>query len=388
MRQGFLDPLAPMTFKILPRDQRADVNVNSEAFAVNPVTSGPFRVDRDRQSDEKNRECRFFVANPYYRLRPSKHGAPHLQEVRFYTYNDAVDEMSKGTLDLVLDLTAEEAQKLARGQLEVPLPSRTVPNRRIYFLAINTKKLEPFGVDLRRAISCAIDRETLLTKHFRGPLKEVHKALAGPFPVGSWACKRNPAAKGTPTLFDPDTAHLLKEQQSVRQAAQESSRTPWKLQYTDDHPALEKALKDLCDQVKALTGVVLEPARCSPQQLRENVEVSKAYEVAYYHYDFPDDTYWLGPLFGKPPEADQDQNIFRYQKPQLTQLLDGVKSFRSFAKVQEYQWETQELLNREMPFVPLWQLDPLLAYRRDVQPKALDPQQPFSNLEEWHLLRK
>ena len=69
-------------------------------------------------------------------------------------------------------------------------------------------------------------------------------------------------------------------------------------------------------------------------------------------------------------------------------LLDGIKNYRNFAKVQEHQWSTQSWLNKQMPFIPLWQLDPLLAYRRDVTPAGLDPLLVFSNIEEWHLMRR
>jgi ABC-type transport system substrate-binding protein len=389
LRQGFVDALAPMTFKILPRDQR---QVNTEKFAMNPVTSGPYRLDGAR-SDEAQRPCVVFFANPNYKLRPSKKGAPHIEEIRFYTYSNPVEELRAGKLDLVLDLTAKEAQALVEkqnaGQLHVPLPSQTVPNRRIYFLAVNTHRLA--DKDLRQALSFAIDRETLLNKYFRSERNvSVHKALTGPFPVGSWACKQNgnnPSGKSGPGLFNRDTAKLLKEQQAVLAAAKAG---PYKLSYADDgNPALGAAMKDLCAQVKELTGVELVPTPRSSYNLRGDVEGDKAYDLAYYHYDFPDTSYWLGPLFGPPPgTGDDSKNIFKYQNANLTTLLDGMKSYRDFAKVQEHQWLTQDLLNSELPFIPLWQLDPLLAYHRDVQPATLDPLLVFSNIEQWRLMRK
>lgn len=393
MRQGFLDPLALMTFKIVPRDQQK-APVNDEKFALNPVTSGPFLREGEGSDEQlRQRQCQFFSANPSYRSRPTKNGAPHIQEIRFYTSSNAVEDLSAGKLDLVLDLTATEAQELLQKQnaglpIEAPLPSQTVPNRRIYFLAINTRKLA--DAELRQALSYAIDRETLLNKHFRGPLNtRVHKALNGPFPVGSWACNQNgndAANKVAPKLFKPDAAKFLKDQPSVRQAVKDG---PWKLNYPDGDPALADAMKELCAQVKELTGVVLEPKPLTPYQLREDVEVTKKYDLAYYHYDFPDEIYWLAPLFGPPAGTDDDNNnIFKFQNLDLSKLLAGTKSYRDFAMVQKHQWETHELLNRQMPFIPLWQLDPLLAYRREVQPALLDPLLPFSNIEEWRLLRK
>jgi ABC-type oligopeptide transport system substrate-binding subunit len=147
-------------------------------------------------------------------------------------------------------------------------------------------------------------------------------------------------------------------------------------------------MKELCAQVKELTGVVLEPRSCDPYQLREDVEQRKNYDLAYYHYDFPDESYWLAPLFGPPPGREDDTNIFKYHNVELTKLLDGTKNFRDFAKVQEHQRLIHGFLNREMPFIPLWQLDPLLAYRNEVKPSAMDPLLLFGNIEEWRLQHK
>jgi peptide/nickel transport system substrate-binding protein len=380
LKQGFLDSLALMTFKILPCDEP----VTKEEFAVKPLTSGPFRVNPLPRSDENRRDYIAFVANPTYGRRLTKQRMPHIQEVRFYSYtgnSNIADELSKGRLDLVLDLTAKETELLLQkqnGNIVVPMPSSTVLNRRIYFLAVNTHRLE--DAKLRQALSSAIDRAELLNKHFRAALKgPLHKVLNGPFPVGSWACKaENDADKTSQKLFDLQRAKLLKPQGRVG---------PFKLKYVADDPAVEEAMKELCAQVKDRTGVVLEPTPCTAYKLCEDVEKTKDFDLAYYHYDFPDESYWLAPLLGAPPGT-EDTNMFKFQQTDLSSLLAGTRNFRDFAVFQKYQWSMQDLLNRELPFIPLWQLDPLLAYRSDVRPVALDPLLVFSNIEEWHLLRK
>jgi hypothetical protein len=109
--------------------------------------------------------------------------------------------------------------------------------------------------------------------------------------------------------------------------------------------------------------------------------------LAYYHYDFPDDGYWLAPLLGPPPHAGENENgnMFRFTHPDILKLLAGTESYRNFAEVRKYQWQIHDLLHKQMPFIPLWQLDPLLAYRREVKPDGLDPCKVFSNIEEWRV---
>jgi peptide/nickel transport system substrate-binding protein len=400
LKQGFLDPLALMTFKILPRDRMELQAVNRKEFAKNPVCSGPFRLDAERHSDEEGRECVFFVANPSYSLRSTKRGLPHIQEIRFYSYDNAVERLEHNKLDLVLDLTAQEAEELRQRSeklnLEVATPSPMVPNRRIYFLAINNKKLKDKG--LRKALAYAINREALLNTHFRGPLKgQIHKVLNGPFPVGSWAC--NPAITNRQRansldLFDEGRARDLSQQPAVREVVSEGGT--WKLQYPEGDPALAEAMKALCAQVKELTGIVLEPTPCDPYKLREDVEETQIYHLAYYHYDFPDETYWLAPLLGAPSRAvkgtddqnaDPKENMFCFPLADLPVPLGEATKYRDFVTVRKNMWALHEWLLSEMPFIPLWQLDPLLAHQRAVKPGVIDPLLVFSDIENWRLKR-
>ncbi len=101
LRQGYLDPLALMTFKILPDGAAVD----GEAFAQKPVGSGPFLYEGIKV-DDQGRQYAGFTANPNYGSRPSKLGLPRIQEVRFYRSTDPVKDLDGGRIDLALDLTA------------------------------------------------------------------------------------------------------------------------------------------------------------------------------------------------------------------------------------------------------------------------------------------
>jgi hypothetical protein len=49
----------------------------------------------------------------------------------------------------------------------------------------------------------------------------------------------------------------------------------------------------------------------------------------------------------------------------------------------------REFLEKEMPFIPLWQLNPLHAYRMDeIQTVPFDPHLLFTDLEHWRVTKQ
>jgi hypothetical protein len=58
---------------------------------------------------------------------------------------------------------------------------------------------------------------------------------------------------------------------------------------------------------------------------------------------------------------------------------------RDFAQVQKRTHQIHEILVREMPLIPLWQLDPLSAWAKHVKPGAVDPLLVFTDIEHWQL---
>lgn len=379
LSQGCLDPLALMTFKVLPQG----ANVDGEAFAQKPVGSGPFHF-AGRHS-EGSRPYALFELSPNYGSRPDKSGRPSIREVRFFAYTDAVKEFELGHLDLALDLTAEEAAKLRNApKVRVDLPRPTTPNRRVYFLALNQRRALLKNVKLRRALAYAVNREKLLDDCFRGGLK-IDKALNGPYPAGSWACNpelKKDRAKDSLDLFDEARARAL-----AREALEEL-RVPsprLTLLYPADDARLAKAVEALRDQVRAATGIELAPVAKEAHDLRHEVEVANDYDLAYYHYDFPDETYWLGPLLGAPGGR---ENYLGAPGGAALTLLQEARGRRHFADVRKHTWLAHEQLLQEMPLVPLWQLDPLAALHEDLEAVPFDPLLVFTDVGRWSVQRK
>jgi ABC-type transport system substrate-binding protein len=391
LSKGYIEPLALMTAKILPKSAVKPGQEDSESFGARPVGSGPF-VYAGRQS-EQGRTFAAFVPNANYAARPGKFGMPRFREVRFYLYQDesVLDDVRNKQLDLVLDLTADEAAQLRDGRekyrFAVRMPAANEPNRRVYFLAVNHRRAPLDDKNLRGALSLAINREKLLDAHYRGKLgRDVHKALNSPYPVGCWACDPKLVSrteKNSQDPFDPIGAKT-----KFAEAAKSLGRGELKLtlKYPAGDPALEKAMKDLAEQVHELLGVTLEPVPVGARALRDAVETTGDFELAYCHFDFADDTYWLGPLLGptRRPGGEVMENAFGFKNDDLRRLLEESITYREFAEVQKCTRAIHKLLAREeTPLIPLWQLDPLHAVAAEVQAPPFDPQRVFTDVEKW-----
>jgi ABC-type oligopeptide transport system substrate-binding subunit len=378
LRQGMFDPLAVLTFKILPTSANL-ARPDDQAFSQQPVGSGPFQlVDRERQAWERNMGGVVFVANSTYeRSRPGS--VPQVEEIRFYRSENPVDDFKEGRLHLLLDVPPErvkEIQDESRG-LSGLVSIRTLPNRRIHFLAVNHRRRALQNEALRRALAHAVNRDDILNKVFRGDLtagvQPPHRPLTGPFPPGCWACKPN-----------------LESKLAGGAAAGRDAPVRLSLKYPSD----DLRVREACMQIKAQVGSAgvelnLEPR--SPHQLHHEVEVLQDYELAYYSFDYASEAYWLWPLFNTHPQAlaAGGTNYLGYQNDgELESAFQNAMARREFSKIQQAMYNIHEQFNQKMPFIPLWQLDTVVAIHKDLKADNIDPLLIFSDVERWQLLKK
>jgi ABC-type transport system substrate-binding protein len=374
LRQGYLDPLSLMTFKVLPAASNLD-SPDDLSFARKPIGSGPYQF----QGKEGNAVV--FTANPNYR-RADKPGLPQIREIRFAHSENPAHDFADGKLHLLLDLPTDKISQLKSLK---GVTIQTLPNRRIYFLAVNHRSRLLQNEDLRRAIAHAIDRTKILNDVFRGELKgeatPPHRALNGPYPPGSWACKSNLPADP----FDPALAKVL-----AGKVKSVSTRLKLSLKFPNDDPNVKPACEAIRDQVAGI-GLQLELESKPPRQLHDEVELGHDFELAYYHYDYPTEAYWLWPLFNPNAKAlDRGgKNFLGYQNDgQLESLFIKSMAYRDFHEVQGRTQEIHAYLYQKMPLIPLWQLDTHLAIHDDLKPVRLDPLLVFTDAEQWKLEKK
>jgi ABC-type oligopeptide transport system substrate-binding subunit len=384
LRQGFLEPLTLMTFKILPASV---ARPDDPDFAQRPVGSGPYKLRPEPES-----RSTVFVLNENYH-RAEGRPLPQIREVRFFHSENPSQDFQSGKLHLLLDLPTpglEAIKSLANVSYE------TYRNRRVYFLAVNHRVPALQDQKLRKALAHSINRSKILDDVFRsflaGTPNAPHRPLNSPFPSDCWVAM--PSLKADP--FDPALAKGLADE--VR-AGSPTIRLKLKYPEDDQNSIADRQVRQACeairDQLRDLnTGIELDLIPRKTRELHREVELDHDYELAYYHYDFPDDLYWLWPLFNTNSAALErgGTNYLGYRNDsELESEFQAVMTHRDFARVQQAMRAIQGILRTKMPLIPLWQLDTNIAFHKDLfssPPKDLDPLVVFADIEKWKLGRK
>jgi ABC-type oligopeptide transport system substrate-binding subunit len=164
------------------------------------------------------------------------------------------------------------------------------------------------------------------------------------------------------------------------------------LKYPDDGRGPDSPVRKACELIRDQLrdcdpGIEMELLPRRVAALHREVEVDHDYELAYYWYDFPDESYWLWPLFdpeGRARERGGGNYLGYCNDSELEANFRKVMGHREFGKVQRFTHTIDEILHDHMPLIPLWQLDTHIAYK-DVNPVNLEvnPLLVFGDVDQW-----
>jgi ABC-type transport system substrate-binding protein len=382
LKHGLLDPYAPLGFYILPRKYRGHslTRADDSAFAKAPVGSGPY-VYRGRKQ-EGTRMVAVFGANPFYASPGTKRVS--VREIRMIAWQDVRALAQQPVPHLILDVPERSLDALKqKGYGEVHARA----NRRVYFLAVNHRVPALANPDLRRALAHAIARDKILQDCFRGTgeAAKLDVPLSGPFPARCWASCPPPRVPNDP--YQPELARSF-----AKKVGRTSSQLQLSLKYPAEAPGVQAACAAIAEQVtnlfaEASVNITLRLVPLGPQEMRAALR-ARDYELAYHHWDFADDNYWLWPLFDPHPEALRagGSNFLGYDNDaKLQTLLRSAMSHRQFAAVRDIQHGIHAHLYERMPLIPLWQLSRTCAVHSSLSAPALDPQRTFATILDWRL---
>lgn len=387
-RQAHLDPLALLNFDLLPAHLLLpDRTPRNLAFGKAPVGTGPYVF-----AGIEGKEA-IFRANPNYR-RPHAPTGPSIQEIRLVQYEDiqqARQALANGTLHLLTDFSTRERDALT-GIPQVDLLDPTQPrdlsppylaNGRVYWLVPNFRQKAMQNLDLRLAISHAIDRERILNEVFRGKDRKYHQALNGPFPLNSWAY--NPAL--TPDRESPYKPEAARNHITRARQALGGVLPSLKLRYATNEPAAAAAVQQIANALKSIDLNVQVEGVPYQQLMAELASDRPQFDLLYWRHDFENETLNLWPLFDPQGIGPRGRNFMGFERDsQVEGRFREIQQHRDYGFIREKAQMLHDLLTmQKMVLIPLWQLDRHVAVHRNLRPTRIHPHYIVEDIEAWQL---
>ncbi len=318
---------------------------DTKAFGEKPVTVGPYKF----QSWEHNKAIKV-VKDPAYKggIKVKNGG------VEFRSYTDATAayrDVQAGNLD-VLDTLPASARKTF--QTDNTVQAINDPGSVIQMFTIPTY-MKHFGQDQegklrRQAVSMSIDRATIIKKVLSGTAKEVHDFTAPVIPGYSTDIKGSDVLKYNPTK----AKELWAEANKI---------SPWgegdtfKIAYNAD--GAHKEIYDaVTNSIKNALGI---QAAGNPlptfSEFRSNVQNRKFTDSAFrsgWQPDYPSPESYLSSNFASSAANGNGSNDGDYKNPEFDGLMDKAASAKSIDEANKIYQQSEELLFRDLPAVPLY----------------------------------
>ena len=304
-----------------------------EAFGKNPVGAGPFLLDHWTENEEI-----VVVRNPHY-----SGGWPGtLDRITFAIFQDldaAYNDLLGGGID-VLDFLPPSA--LLDDQYTRDLPGRNARRESSNFTYIGFRLTDPDVADpaVRKAISMAIDRDTIIDRIFSGAFT----------PASGWVSPvvdgYRPGACGEYCVFDPDAARALLEQ------AGGFPGDTLSMSYNADggHKAMAEAVCNSVEQALRIDCVATPVVDFGTYltQLRDG-EIDGMWRGGWI-MDYPSIENYLAPVYGPASGA----NPFRYQSEAFNSLLTQAASAPSIEEANTLYQAAEDELAQDFPSIPMW----------------------------------
>jgi len=281
------------------------------------------------------------IQNPATRTLNLKNGNAHIQRI-----NSAVEyEELLGRQDIVIktDLTPD-----------------------IHYLAFNTRKHPLANVDVRKAFAHLINK--------RGLIKHVFQRMAVP------AVTPIP-----PSLFGfnqsiQDYQYNIPAAKALMKKAGLATGFTVNLYFATKNVGHQKIANIITNNAKHL-NVQVNQTKLPFRELVARCDKGEHDMVLLGWVAPPDPDFFLSPLFTMKIGS---KNRAFYHNEQLSTLLEKAKTTLTPEKRRQYYWKAQEIIHQDLPWIPLFHLESLVAYRSNLENLVINP----NTYIEFKFLRK
>jgi oligopeptide transport system substrate-binding protein len=320
-----------------------------EKFGDAPVGNGPFRMDGTWEHDRQIAVRRY----DHYAGTAAKADA-----VTFKIYsniNTAYNDLLGGNLDIMTELPPERIPE-ARAQFGDRFLER--PSSQFTYLGYPLYQPQFRNVDLRKALSMAIDRRAIVDAIFHGAYTPATSVVSPMFEAG----RSNPC--GASCTFDPTRAKQLYD----RAGGYSGTLTLW----FNSGAGHEKWMEAVANQLRRTLGITDIRFRALefPQyvQLITRRRITGPFRLTWVA-DYPSAQNYLEPLYTTGAPA----NDFGYSNPRVDRLVTAGNAARSVEAGAELYQEAERVVLADLPTIPMWFEKTQAAHSERVGNVVVDP---------------
>ncbi len=331
-------------------------NGSGAELAEQPIGTGPLRFVSAQQDEDVVLE-----RNPLYFRDPAT-----IERVRFRVVPDAVVralELRKGTADIELNSLTPDMIPVLAAKKDLAVTEE--PGTLFSYISFNCEDEILRNPDVRRALVYATDRATLARTLMRGQAR----VADGPLPPNNWAYDPNLPQYG----YDPSQAEALLEKAGFPRRGDPATGIRMRL-----------ALKTSTDPLTRLLGEVLQD-----EWRRVGIDLElRSNEFATFYVDITRGNFqlytlrWVGAnndpdffeyAFGSNKIPPAGANRGRYRNPELDNLVERARLEPDREKRRAIYNQVQQIIARDLPYLPLWFQDNISVHRRRVEDVRLGP---------------
>ena len=319
--------------------------------AATPVGTGPFRVAASKAGAVE------LEANPGYWGGPPR--MKHVSFRRFATEDVLVSALVGGEVDVTAAVGQDMMPRL-RARSDITLDSQTGLN--LAFLSVNNERPPFSDRRVRQALARAVDRDSLVSQVLHGH----GEPAQNPLPPSLWGYVKRP---GKP-LLDRAAARRLLAQAGLADGFETTL-----MAVNSPRPYMPAPLALAARLEEDLAGIGIRVHRKEASSWAEYLDRATRgdYDLAVlgWQADTVDPNDFLSALLAS--EAIGTTNRSRYKSPAMDSLLKRARMGGDPDERLGVYRDAQDLFQKDMPWVPLYHVAALTAYRRIVRGLARGP---------------
>ncbi|WP_158612455.1 ABC transporter substrate-binding protein [Leptotrichia sp. OH3620_COT-345] len=382
---NFDEPYSPMlinigTLGILPSHIWEKIEISkwreNNEYISNPVGSGPYKLDIFKLGEF----VKLISNDEYYK------GVPKLKTFIFKVVNEETVsvELLKGSIQIadISNIRSDNVKTLKDGGIEII----KYPNSKIQYMGFNLRNEVLKDINLRTAIAYGIDREAIV----KGLLEGNGVVINAPMIPSLWSYPKEGLIE---YKFDE-----VKAKKFLKVAGYED---------TNGNGVVDKNGKDLEltltvpteDTIREKTGMVIQDnlAKIGIKVNIEAMEFKAVMTKVVGNHEF--EMYLMGNTLDVDPDptpywystqASDKRGVFGwniagYRSKEADNLMDLNRKAVEITERTKILNDFGKLLNKELPWVPLYASDIVKAYNKNLKNYTPNTFADFYNVENWEL---